>query len=67
MARAATLRRLEALVWVLIYGGLFALVIGLATSRRDEATGWALVLAGGLAAAVGAALIWLRARLRSDP
>lgn len=66
MATPRTLQRLHKLIWVLIYGGLLALVLGLVTGRSDAALGWSLVLGGGLAAAVGVALIAVRARLKTD-
>lgn len=66
MATPRTLQRLHKLIWVLIYGGLLALVLGLATGRSDAALGWSLVLGGGLAAAVGVALIAVRAHLKTD-
>ena len=67
MASARTLQRLQVLIWVLIYGGLLTLVLGIATQRAGEAaTGWLLVAGGGAAAAVGVALIAVRSRLRTD-
>ena len=66
MAAPHTLQRLHKLIWVLIYGGLLTLVLGLATGRSDAALGWSLVLGGGLAAAVGVVLIAVRARLKTD-
>ena len=63
MATPRTLLWIERLIWVLIYGGLFTLVIGLATRAQDAATGWSLMVAGALLAAVGAVLIWVRSRL----
>ena len=66
MAAPHTLQRLHNLIWVLIYGGLLTLVLGLATGRSDAALGWSLVLGGGLAAAVGVVLIAVRARLKTD-
>jgi hypothetical protein len=55
--------RLEAWIWVLIYGGLFALILGIATGRSDEALGWALAIPGAVLAVVGAVLIYVRSRL----
>ncbi len=49
--------------WVLIYGGLLLLCLGLFASRADPALGWTLVVAGGLLAAAGVVLIVLRSRL----
>lgn len=66
MASPRTLQRLQQLIWVLIYGGLLTLVLGVATARTDEPLGTALAVAGGVVAAVGIALIAVRARLRSD-
>ena len=64
MATSQNLQRLHKLIWVLIYGGLLTLVLGIATSRTDGALGWSLAAGGGVAAAVGVALIAVRARLR---
>ncbi|WP_440112494.1 hypothetical protein [Acidovorax sp. BL-A-41-H1] len=66
MAAPQTLQRLQTLIWVLIYGGLLTLVLGIATARSDRALGWTLAVAGGLAAAVGVVLIAVRARLKPD-
>ena len=66
MATSQSLQRLHKLIWVLIYGGLLTLVLGLATGRSDAALGWSLALGGGLAAAVGVVLIAVRARLKTD-
>ena len=56
-------RGLEALVWVLIYGGLLLAVLGLAVQRADDPLGWSMVVAGALAAGVGVVLIWIRSRM----
>jgi len=63
MSNAA--RRIEALVWVLLYGGLLAVVLGVFVARQDGGAtiGLALWIGGGLAAAGGAALIVLRSRM----
>lgn len=58
--------RLEALVWVLIYGGLFGASLGFALHRRGAAFGWALVVAGAIAVVCGVVLIWVRSRLRDS-
>ncbi len=58
---------LEALVWVLIYGGLLTLVLGLSVERLDEDTGWTLVVVGGAVAALGVLLIYVRSRLKVSP
>lgn len=66
MANAQRLQRLHKIIWALIYGGLLALVLGIATQRTDNTTGWALVVVGGVVAVVGVVLIGVRARLQSD-
>jgi hypothetical protein len=54
---------LEKLIWILIFGGLFALSLGLFVERQDMALGWGLVIAGGMASAVGVVLVWVRSRM----
>ena len=63
MVSAKVLAWTERMAWILIYGGLFTLVLGLATLRRSAATGWPLVTVGGLLAAGGVVLVWVRSRL----
>ena len=58
--------RLQALTWVLIYGGLLTLVLGLWVTPADDDTGWLLVAGGGLAAAMGFVLIYVRSRIKDD-
>lgn len=57
---------LETLAWVLIYGGLLALVLGLSAQRLDEDSGAALAQGGALAAALGVVLIFVRALIKTD-
>jgi hypothetical protein len=59
--------RLQALIWVLIYGGLLTLVLGLSVERVDDAIGWSMVVAGGVIAAVGFVLIYVRSRVNVGP
>lgn len=58
--------RLQQLIWVLIYGGLLSLVLGLSVQRTDDAIGWSLVVGGGLVAAVGFLLIYVRSRIKAE-
>ncbi len=58
---------LDKLIWVLIYGGLLALCLGLFVLRTAPGPGWGLVLGGGAVAAVGAALVVVRARRGPGP
>ena len=64
MANAKQLKKLQNLIWILIYAGLLTLVLGLFTERSDDALGWSMVIIGGLLAVVGVVLIFVRARLR---
>lgn len=67
MTTARTLSRLDALAWILIYGGLLAVVLGLATHGAAAIAGWSLGVLGGIAAAAGVVLIVLRSRLHEQP
>jgi hypothetical protein len=67
MATGRTIAWVERLVWILIYGGLLTVVIGLATRGQDATAGWSLIAVGAVAAVVGVFLIWVRSRLdKSD-
>jgi hypothetical protein len=59
-------RGLEALVWVLIYGGLLLLALGVFVQRQGGSFGWALIGIGGGVAAIGAVLIFVRSRRGPD-
>ena len=50
------------LIWVLIYGGLLMVCLGLFIARQDAGFGWAMGGAGAATALVGAALVVVRAR-----
>jgi hypothetical protein len=67
MTTPTTLKRLQSLIWVLVYGGLLTLVLGLATQRFDAALGWSLAVGGGIVAAIGFTLIFVRSRLKETP
>jgi hypothetical protein len=58
---------LEKWIWILIYTGLFALVLGIATARANEALGWSIAVPGIALAAVGIVLIYVRSRLGDSP
>ena len=62
--RNATLQKL---IWVLIYGGLLAVLLGLSIQKADDALGWPIVVSGALLAAAGAVLIFIRARRKDLP
>ena len=56
-------RRVGTLIWVLIYGGLFVVGIGVALERASESYAWNVIGAGLLALAVGCVLVWVRSRM----
>ncbi|WP_213958679.1 MULTISPECIES: hypothetical protein [unclassified Variovorax] len=58
--------RIENWIWILIYGGLFLVILGIATARIDSFTGWMLAVPGAVAAVVGVVLIYVRSRLKDD-
>ena len=60
------LARVETAIWVLIYGGLLCLVVGLFMSRQHSGSGFGMVVGGVIIAACGAALVYLRSRLREE-
>jgi hypothetical protein len=56
--------KLETLTWVLIYGGLLLLCLGIFVRREMPATGWTLVAVGSAIALAGAVLVWVRSRIK---
>lgn len=63
MSDARLLARIDTLVWVLIFGGLFLVVLGLASHGQAQIAGWSLGVVGALATVAGVVLIFVRARL----
>ena len=60
-------KTLEKWTWLLIYGGLLVLSLGLFVLRSSADTGWVLVLAGAAAVVAGVALVVARSRLPDIP
>lgn len=54
--------RMERLTWVLIYGGIFMVMLGMWAIDRHAALGHALSWGGGLVVLIGALLVWVRSR-----
>jgi hypothetical protein len=50
-------------VWILVYGGLLTLCLGLFVVRGDPALGWTLLTGGCAIAVAGVALIYIRSRM----
>jgi len=66
MALLLNSKRLHTLIWVLVYGGLLTLVLGLSVQRSDDDLGWSMVAAGLTVALLGFALVFVRARMKAD-
>ena len=67
MATLKALARVEKLVWVLVYGGIILLILGIATQRRDDSLGWALMAVGTVVALLGALLVYVRSLMKDTP
>lgn len=67
MASARALAWLDRLIWTLLYGGILALILGLATGADHLVAGWSLGVIGAVAAAGGVVLLWVRSRVRETP
>ena len=65
-ASTKTIVWIERLVWILIYGGLLVMILGLFLVRGGEGPvlGSVLLVKGGIATGAGVFLIWLRSRLK---
>ena len=60
-------KTIEKWTWLLIYGGLLVLSLGLFVLRSSADMGWVLVLAGAAAVVAGVALVVARSRLPDIP
>ena len=56
---------LEKWIWILIYGGLFLIILGIATGRTEVGLGWSMAVPGVVIALVGVVLIYVRSRLKN--
>ena len=64
MAASKPHSTLEKWIWILIFGGFFMVIFGIATGRADEAFGWSFAVPGALLAVVGVVLIYVRSRYK---
>jgi hypothetical protein len=59
-----TAAALEKLIWVLIYGGLLVVCLGVFVLRYGGgALGWTLIVGGGVVTLAGAVLVVVRSRM----
>lgn len=58
--------KLHTWIWVLVYGGLLAVSLGVFVLLLGGLLGWPLVVAGVLAVVLGAVFILVRARMEPD-
>ena len=57
----------DTLIWVLVYGGLILVGLGVSVQRSDNGLGLGLAIVGGVVAVVGFALIYVRSRMNETP
>jgi hypothetical protein len=67
MASAKTVAWIEALAWIALYAGLFAIVLGIVTGGVHVIAGWSLGVLGAISVAAGIVLIIVRSRLPAEP
>jgi hypothetical protein len=67
MASKKTLIWVQRLVWIYIYGGLLAIVLGVFLARTDMTLARSLQAVGGLFVVIGVVLIYVRSRLKETP
>ena len=58
-----TTRTVDQLIWVLVYGGLLSLCLGLFLMAGSSGLAWAFIGVGAVVAAIGASLVWVRSRM----
>ncbi len=63
MASKLDITRLQWLIWILIYGGLLAIVLSTFLGPTDAALAVGLKVGGAVLVVVGAVLIYVRSRL----
>ena len=56
--------RLENWTWILLYGGLFLVIFGIAAGRAEPAFGWSVAVSGAVIAVAGVVLIYVRSQLK---
>ncbi|MEY4563746.1 MAG: hypothetical protein RLZZ618_3023 [Pseudomonadota bacterium] len=57
---------LETLIWVLIYGGLLVVCLGVSIQRSWSSLGLGFMGVGAVVAVVGFALVYVRSRVKDE-
>lgn len=58
--------RIAVLTWVLIFGGMLMLALGLVVARTDAGLGMGIAVVSLAAIVIGVVLVWLRSRMKED-
>ena len=58
--------RIAVLTWVLIFGGMLTLALGLVVARTDAGLGMGIAVVSLAAIVLGVVLVWLRSRMKED-
>ncbi len=66
MAKPNTMKWIERLVWIYIYGGLLSIVLSLFVSRSDSSSASIMQWVGAILVVIGVALIWIRSILKVE-
>ena len=61
-----TSAKIEKLVWVLIYGGLLAVALGISVARGGHWVSWCFGVLGVMAVVAGVVLIVVRSRMKEE-
>ena len=67
MASKKTLMWVQRLVWIYIYGGLLAVVLGIFLARTDMMLARVIQSVGAVFVVIGVVLIYVRSRLKETP
>jgi drug/metabolite transporter superfamily protein YnfA len=59
--------RLQKWIWVLIYGGLLTVILGVFLARADLTLARTLQAGGGVLVLIGVVLVYLRSRIKEEP
>lgn len=67
IVKKSTLMWVQRLVWIYIYSGLLAIVLGVFLARADSTLARSIQGVGAVFVAIGVALIYVRSRLKETP